>query len=606
MFDALKANPSDERILYQLGIYAISLGNSSVAKTYFDRLSPQVITKYSQQYNSLPLVINNLVNSHLKEKWNNYKRERNGDELRRMAATILLCKGNVLEIGCANGDLSVMVANNVNSVLGIDIDPVPLEMARSKCHDLGISNCYFDIGDGARLQFKSDTFDTVLLAEVLEHVANPDAILKEAFRVCKPGGRIVLSTPNGYSIPDPDHYIILNRQIITDLILDLTDNQITWVENIPNQWIMGWVQKNGAEGDTENTLDLSKYAIPPHPIEPLETTEKVSVIIPTFNRSNYIRESIDSVLEQTYPNKEIIVVNDGSTDETADVLKDYLDKIIYIEKENGGKSSAINVALQRASGKYVWVFDDDDIAFKRKLEIQVRCFQRNSDIGLVHTAAIAFASGQQEQNMDILNRARINNRNVLQYKLRGNVFFSPTVMVKRECFNKVGLWNEEFVRAQDYEMWTRIASEYKTEHLRVPTIFYRMHQGTRGTLTDRIEISELYDKTWDYSSRVVQKLSAVPIQHIFSELADESDHVQWVEAYLHRAKAMAEYQLKRECISDLQEAVKLVRNDGFVCFSYQGIETIKWLDNFLKSWMDPDANIAILYFLRMLKKANSS
>ena len=88
-----------------------------------------------------------------------------------------------------------------------------------------------------------------------------------------------------------------------------------------------------------------------------------SVILPTYNRSNYLIQSFDSVLAQTYQNFEVIVVND----DTRHVLKPYQDRLRVLEKPNGGKSSAVNLSLEPAQGDYIWVFDDDDLAYPDKI-----------------------------------------------------------------------------------------------------------------------------------------------------------------------------------------------------------------------------------------------
>ena len=88
----------------------------------------------------------------------------------------------------------------------------------------------------------------------------------------------------------------------------------------------------------------------------------VSIIVPTFNRARYLPECLDSLLAQTFPATEIIDVNDSSTDDTARVIRPYLDRITYVEKENGGKSTALNLVLPGIQSDYLWIFDDDDVA----------------------------------------------------------------------------------------------------------------------------------------------------------------------------------------------------------------------------------------------------
>ena len=95
----------------------------------------------------------------------------------------------------------------------------------------------------------------------------------------------------------------------------------------------------------------------PEPAKP-----SVSVIMPTFNRAGLIAESLRSLFEQTYPISEILVVDDGSTDNTSEVVAEFADRVRYVKRENGGKNAAINTGLTKVSGDLVWIMDDDDLA----------------------------------------------------------------------------------------------------------------------------------------------------------------------------------------------------------------------------------------------------
>jgi len=120
---------------------------------------------------------------------------------------------------------------------------------------------------------------------------------------------------------------------------------------------------------------------------------KVSIIITTYNRARMIRSAIDSVLNQTYPNIELIVVNDGSTDSTRQTLEAYGSRITAIHKpKNEGISAATNTGLSACSGDFVHRFDDDDVMFPRKIECQVKKFGTNPALGLVYTAAYVMFS----------------------------------------------------------------------------------------------------------------------------------------------------------------------------------------------------------------------
>lgn len=107
----------------------------------------------------------------------------------------------------------------------------------------------------------------------------------------------------------------------------------------------------------------------------------VTIILPTFNRARYVVPALNSLLEQSLPAAQVIVVNDGSSDETSSVMQSYGARIEFIEKANGGKCSAINAALSRAQEKYVWVFDDDDIASTDALARHVAALDAQADAG---------------------------------------------------------------------------------------------------------------------------------------------------------------------------------------------------------------------------------
>ena len=121
----------------------------------------------------------------------------------------------------------------------------------------------------------------------------------------------------------------------------------------------------------------------------MEKKSIVSIIIPTYNSVSFVTEAIDSALNQTFQDFEILVIDDGSTDETKKVLTEkYGDSIKYLYKENGGVSSARNYGIEKAKGKYIALLDADDVWLPEKLEKQVILLESNGDIGLCYTGAI--------------------------------------------------------------------------------------------------------------------------------------------------------------------------------------------------------------------------
>jgi glycosyltransferase involved in cell wall biosynthesis len=182
----------------------------------------------------------------------------------------------------------------------------------------------------------------------------------------------------------------------------------------------------------------------------------ISVIITTYNRSFLISRAIDSVLNQSLPPYEIIVVNDGSSDDTKRVLDQYRD-IKVINKKNGGISSARNIGITKASGDYIAFLDDDDLWHRDKLKLQ---FALNSVFS--HTDEIWLRNKIEVQQ-------KSHHKKPDGWCFYDNLEFckiSPsTVMIKRDIFKQVGLFDERLEVCEDYDMWLRILKSYPVQLL---------------------------------------------------------------------------------------------------------------------------------------------
>jgi len=607
LFDLLKKNPQDLILKVYLAVFAKIVGNEDLGNYYIDRIGENAfIKKINENEKLLKFLVSNSIE---KSKWDNYRRVRNQNEINRFSVTAPLCNGNVLEVGCANGDLSKHIAMYADNLYGIDIDPIAIELARYKVFKVGLDNCFFTTRDGSNLSVFNKEFDTIVLAEVLEHVSHPERFIEEAIKVCKPGGKVIISVPRGYRIPDPDHINIFNKKTLTELITKVTTYEIHWIENVPEPWLMCCINLPKEKNQlVSNKKDM--FFLPPHQQEILDENEKVSVIIPTYNRSEYLKFALESILNQTYSNIEVIVVNDGSTDNTEDVLKNYEGRIKYIYKENGGKSTAINVGMSLVSGEYVCILDDDDIVLSKKIELQVRKFQKNKKLGLIHTSATYFR--EQDKNLihlGMYDSDKIDEKKAFNLHLLGNIFFTPTVMVRKECYDRVGSWDETMIRAQDYDMWMRISRYFETDSLPITTLQYRIHDGKRGTVNEPILKEELNNSTFNYSRQVLRKMHYIPINEIFRDVNfGEKNFAPIVESYLERAFYMAQNSLFKECAIDLESAKAIsVRNEvNNLSFSYKGLQLIKKFEEIISESQNPKIVMNGLYFVKMIKNINNS
>lgn len=201
---------------------------------------------------------------------------------------------------------------------------------------------------------------------------------------------------------------------------------------------------------------------------------KVSVIIPTYNSLEYLPEAIESVLDQTFVDFEIIVINDGSSDGTEKwVLEQSDPRLQLISQGNLGKSAARNAGIAKASGDYLAFLDADDCWEPTKLEKQARCLDSNSQIGLVYVWTALADSRCQPTGRIVSSHAE---GNVWEELVRDNILAcGSTPMARRSCFQTVGLFALDLPLAQDWDMWIRIAARYPFAVIKEPLARYRLH-----------------------------------------------------------------------------------------------------------------------------------
>lgn len=202
---------------------------------------------------------------------------------------------------------------------------------------------------------------------------------------------------------------------------------------------------------------------------------RISVVIPTYNRSYYLRETLDSVFAQTYKDIEIIVVDDGSTDNTQEAIRKYLDRIVYIYKDNGGQGSARNVGIKIAKGEYIAFLDSDDLWLPHKLQVQVAHMDSHPEWGM----AFSLYESIDDANRTIGKWIRPKWTSYDTLLLRGNIIPILTVMVRRRVFDEVGMFDEsrEIIAVEDYVMWLRIGLKYKIGFIDAILARYRFHAG---------------------------------------------------------------------------------------------------------------------------------
>ncbi|MEE4262581.1 MAG: glycosyltransferase [Desulfobacteraceae bacterium] len=196
----------------------------------------------------------------------------------------------------------------------------------------------------------------------------------------------------------------------------------------------------------------------------------MSVIIPTYNRGWIVKEAIDSVLGQDFSDFELIVVDDGSDDNTREVLGAYAKAITVLHQSNKGVSAARNRGIAEASGRLIAFLDSDDLWLPGKLKTQVKFFEENAD-----------AMINQTQEIWMRNGIRVNPKK-RHHKFSGMIFkrslalclVSPSaVMIRKSLFDTVGVFDERLPACEDYDLWLRISCRYPVHLIDFPLIIKR-------------------------------------------------------------------------------------------------------------------------------------
>jgi glycosyltransferase involved in cell wall biosynthesis len=197
----------------------------------------------------------------------------------------------------------------------------------------------------------------------------------------------------------------------------------------------------------------------------------VSVIIHTYNNEKFIAETVESVLNQTYRDYEIIVVDDGSVDGTRDALKPYMQKIRYHYKENGGIASAKNAGIKLSQTEYVAFLDHDDLWVSDKLQLQMECFMENPQVGLVYAKYTSFRDGKELRTKPEKGYSGW----IFKELLAKSFIQTSTVVVKMECLNAVGPYDESFSLGDEYDMFLRISKKFQCGFIDKGLTRYRVH-----------------------------------------------------------------------------------------------------------------------------------
>ncbi len=219
----------------------------------------------------------------------------------------------------------------------------------------------------------------------------------------------------------------------------------------------------------------------------MNTTDRlVSVVIPTFNYGGLVSEAVDSVLAQSYCQVEIIVVDDGSEDDTRQRLERYGDRIVYCYQANSGLSAARNKGITLARGELIALLDSDDAFHPEKLSLQVKFLTTHPEVGLVGTDAFTDQPVRWTDSLPDDLEAVSEEVSLDQVVVKSR--FSPSsVMFRRECLTTVGRFDPKLKSVEDRDMWIRIAARHRMATIHLPLTWYRLTPGSMSQNAVRME-----------------------------------------------------------------------------------------------------------------------
>jgi glycosyltransferase involved in cell wall biosynthesis len=231
----------------------------------------------------------------------------------------------------------------------------------------------------------------------------------------------------------------------------------------------------------------------------------VSVVMPVYNGSRFLRESLDSILAQTYKRLEVIVVDDGSTDDTPEILASYGPRIRVFHKPNGGGASAINLGIRQARGDWIAWLSADDLWEPTNLERQVTAIDEDPFIGLLYSDFATIDTAGKV--MSHVHLPPPPTRPARVVALMRRCFINGCAsLIHRDVFADVGLFDEGDRVAYDYDMWLRIVPRFEIRYLPEALAYYRVHSGQLS-------------RRWEVMDRARRRVRSRAIRRLESGLA---------------------------------------------------------------------------------------
>jgi glycosyltransferase involved in cell wall biosynthesis len=229
-------------------------------------------------------------------------------------------------------------------------------------------------------------------------------------------------------------------------------------------------------------------------------TPLVSIVMPVYNGERYIKEAIESILDQTFEDFELIIVNDGSNDKTLQIIKQYAakdERIKVISRQNKGVSASRNEAIGRAKGKYIAMQDADDISYKERLRKQVQNLEANSDVGLL---GMNYYVIDEKGKKNFTTNVFTNPHDLKLAEIFSNQFGQGTIMARAK-YLRDNQYEEDLRLGEDYDLWARLSHVTNIANLAEPLYEWRRHDDSAWSSNaeeTRKNAFKIRDREFDY------------------------------------------------------------------------------------------------------------
>ncbi|MBU2693453.1 MAG: glycosyltransferase, partial [Candidatus Eisenbacteria bacterium] len=314
--------------------------------------------------------------------------------------------------------------------------------------------------------FKGRGFETVVINGVIEFVEDHELVMGQALKLCNENGRLILAASQRQV--NRSQKRCFNERDICSLLsnFSMAPHEIKLVKGL---WWLAVADLNKTVAKPEAAQVLLKQGHEP-PV--------VSVIIITHDRSRYLKEAIESVLAQTYKDLEIIVVDDGSTDDTRSVVEGLNDlRIRYFYKDHSGISDSRNYGISKARGKYILWLDDDDLLMPNALRLQIEIFEREPQTDIIYVDHY-FMDNHGKVDYHCYDYRSDDPPELIASAIYCAPIRNLGTMIKRSLFDEIGGYDITLQKAEDHDLWIRALKKgCKFKHLALPLCKRRFHQG---------------------------------------------------------------------------------------------------------------------------------